>query len=143
MLQMQEVASLHECLNEFNKVVAQLASIRVNLDDEDKMLILLSSLPAAYKYMVTMLFYGNETISVEVITAMLLSNEMHKMTQKSGTQSPDTALVVRVKKEATILATGDQQKKPLFEVECFYHHRKGHIKRNCQKYQNDLMELKP
>lgn len=41
MLRMHEIAKIYEHLNEFHKVVDQLTSIGVNLDDEDKALILL------------------------------------------------------------------------------------------------------
>lgn len=39
---MQEASSLHAHLNKFNKMVTQLTSIKVNLDDENKAPILLS-----------------------------------------------------------------------------------------------------
>ncbi len=39
-------------------------------------------------------------------------------------------------------AIGGGQKKSLSKVECFYHLKKGHYKRNCQKLQDDLKELK-
>ncbi len=51
------MTSLHKYLNEFNKVVSNLTNIGVNFDDEDNALILLSSLPATYKHVVTTLLY--------------------------------------------------------------------------------------
>ncbi len=57
-----------------------MTSIRVNLDDEDKALILLFSLLAIYELPVTTLLYKKGTISVDAVTATLLLNEMQKMT---------------------------------------------------------------
>lgn len=124
-LWMQKATNLYEHLNESNRVVAQLTGIRVN--HEDKVLILLSSLPAAYGYLVTTLVYGKETISMEAVTVVVLSNELQKMTQQSDMQSRDIALVVKAKKKTKLFITADRQKKPLFEVKCLYYHRKGHI----------------
>ncbi len=46
--------------------------------------ILLSLPLVAYEHMVIALLYGKETISVDAVTAVLLSNEMRKITRKLG-----------------------------------------------------------
>ncbi len=119
-----------------------MTSIRVNLDDETKTLILLSSLSATYKHLVTTLLYSKETISIEAVTTVFLLNKIRKMTRESNLQSRDTTLVVRAKKEAKTLTTGGGQNKSLFEVEWFCCHRKDHIKRNCHKLKNNMKEIK-
>ena len=45
----------------------------VTIDDEDKAIILLCSLPPSYEHVVTTLTYGKETIKIEDITAALLA----------------------------------------------------------------------
>ena len=72
---MQEGSDLVEHLNIFNQLVADLAHREVNVDDEDKAIILLCSLPPSYEHVVTTLTYGKETIKIEDITVALLAWE--------------------------------------------------------------------
>ena len=72
-LKMQEGSDLVEHLNVFNQLVADLARREVNVDDEDKAIILLCSLPPSYEHVVTTLTYGKKTIKIEDITAALLA----------------------------------------------------------------------
>lgn len=73
------MVSTHKQLNEFNKVVAQLTNIGANLDDENKVMMVLSSLLATNEHIVTTLLYGKESIGVEVVMVAVLSNEMRKI----------------------------------------------------------------
>ena len=70
---MQEGSDLVEHLNVFNQLVVDLAHREVTVDDEDKAIILLCSLPPSYEHVVTTLTYGKETIKIEDITAALLA----------------------------------------------------------------------
>ena len=72
-LKMQEGSDLVEHLNIFNQLVADLAHREVTVDDEDKAIILLCSLPPSYEHVVTTLTYGKETIKIEDITAALIA----------------------------------------------------------------------
>ena|SRR5436190_21948724 len=65
----------------------------VKIEDEDKALILLSSLPYEYEHLVTTLLYGKDTIELEDVTATLLSDEIRK--RPSGDESQADGLVVR------------------------------------------------
>jgi len=67
-----------EHLNFFNKVITELLAIDVNIDEKDKILILLSSLSQSYNHVTTML-YGNKTLILEEVMLTLLSNELKKM----------------------------------------------------------------
>jgi len=48
-------------LNFFNKIISELLAADVKIDEEDKVLILLSSLSESYDYIVTTILYGKET----------------------------------------------------------------------------------
>jgi len=67
-----------EHLNFFNKVISELLAIDVKIDEEDKVLILLSSLPESYDHIITTMLYGKKTLIVEEVTSTLLSNEIRK-----------------------------------------------------------------
>ena len=50
-----------ENLNFFCKVISKLLVVDVKIDKEDKVLILLNSLPESYDHIVTTMLYGKET----------------------------------------------------------------------------------
>jgi len=66
-LKMQEGSDLPGHINVFNQLVADLMKVDVKIDDEDRAIILLCSLPRSYEYLVTILTYGKEDIKVEDI----------------------------------------------------------------------------
>ncbi|KAF1897303.1 hypothetical protein Lal_00035006 [Lupinus albus] len=62
-LKMQEGTDLHQHLNTFNQVINDLQKLDVKVDDEDKAIILLCSLPNSYEHLVTTLTYGKDSIN--------------------------------------------------------------------------------
>ena len=68
-----------EHLNFFNKVISELLTIDVKIDEKDKALILLSFILESYDHIVTTMFYGKETLILEEVASTLLSNEIRKM----------------------------------------------------------------
>jgi len=74
---MNEGTTVLEHLNFFNEVISELLTIDVKIDEEDKTLILLSSLPESYDHIVTTMFYSKKNLIKEV-TSTLLSNEIKK-----------------------------------------------------------------
>jgi len=50
----------------------------VKIDEENKMLILLSTLSDSYDHIVTAMFFGKETLILEEVTTISLSNEIRK-----------------------------------------------------------------
>ena len=47
-------------LNAFNKILSDLLALEVKLEEEDKTLLLLSSLPSSYDHLATTIMYGEE-----------------------------------------------------------------------------------
>ena len=66
-----------EHLNFFNKVITELLAIDVNIDEKDKILILLSSLPQSYNY-ITIMLYANKTLILKEVLLTLLSKSSRK-----------------------------------------------------------------
>ena len=64
---MKEGTAVLEYLNFFNKVINELLAVDVKIDEEDKTLILLSSLPESYNHIVTTMLYGKETLILEEV----------------------------------------------------------------------------
>ena len=64
---MNEWTAVLEHLNFFNKVISELLAVNVKIDEEDKALILLSSLSESYDHIVTTILYGKETLILEEV----------------------------------------------------------------------------
>ena len=77
-LHMNEGTMVLEHLNFFNKIINELLTVDVKIYEEDKALILLSSLPESYDHIVTTMLYGKKTLILEEVTSAHLSNEIRK-----------------------------------------------------------------
>ncbi|KAK8921738.1 hypothetical protein KSP39_PZI020142 [Platanthera zijinensis] len=74
-LRMSESNKLLEHMNAFNKLISQLRSMDVKVEEEDQALLLLSSLPKSYDHLVTTILYGKDTLKMKEVMTTLLSNE--------------------------------------------------------------------
>ena len=64
-------------LNAFNRILSNLWALKVKLE-EDKALLLLSSLPSTYDHLATTIMYGKVTFELEDVRQMLQNNELVK-----------------------------------------------------------------
>ncbi|KAK2993849.1 hypothetical protein RJ640_027326, partial [Escallonia rubra] len=64
-LRMNDGSNLGDHISEFNRLVSQLSSIDVKLEEEDQVILLLSSLPKSYETLKTTLLIGKETLLVD------------------------------------------------------------------------------
>ncbi|GKB43117.1 retrovirus-related pol polyprotein from transposon TNT 1-94 [Tanacetum coccineum] len=101
---------LSEHIDEFNKLIGDLANIEVDIDDEDQALMLLTSLPSSYDNFVETLIYGRESLTLEDVLSSLNSRELKKRTNAKddgdglyvrGRGSPEERLSKRNKKKST------------------------------------------
>ena len=74
---MEENADLLEHLNKFNMLTTQL-NFAVKIGEEDKVILLLASLPPSYDHLVMTLLYGKETLAFEEVMGSLLSHETRR-----------------------------------------------------------------
>lgn len=73
--------SQSEHIDEFHKLVGDLATIDTAISDEDQALLLLTSLPSSYGNFVDTLLYGWNTLKLEDVVATLHSRELQRMTE--------------------------------------------------------------
>ncbi|KAL0322518.1 UNVERIFIED_CONTAM: Retrovirus-related Pol polyprotein from transposon TNT 1-94, partial [Sesamum angustifolium] len=92
-LKIQEGFDLVEHVNVFNKIITDLACLDVIIEDEDKAMILLCSMPFSCEHLVTILTYGKETIKVDEITTAFLAHNQRK--QNAGKNSHGDSLYVK------------------------------------------------
>ena len=62
----------------FNKVINELLIVDVKINEEDKALILLSSLSQSYDHIITIMLYSKINLILEEVTSALLSNNIVK-----------------------------------------------------------------
>ena len=63
-LRMKEDMPILQHLNAFNKILSNLLALGIKLE-EDKALLLLSSLPSSYDHLATTIMYDKETLKLE------------------------------------------------------------------------------
>ena len=86
-LQMQEGSDVIGHIQRFDHLCTELMNIGVKLDEEDKSLLLLCSLPGSYDSLVTTLLYGKETLEYEDMVSVLRSNEQRKKLTREDRKS--------------------------------------------------------
>ncbi|GJV59027.1 hypothetical protein Tco_1465127 [Tanacetum coccineum] len=74
--------SQSEHVNEFHKLVGNLAAIDTAISNEDQALLLLTSLPSSYDNFMETLLYGRDTLKLEDVLATLNSRELQNMTKQ-------------------------------------------------------------
>ncbi|GJY52382.1 retrovirus-related pol polyprotein from transposon TNT 1-94 [Tanacetum coccineum] len=75
---------IFEYIDEFNKIVLDLANIEVKFENEDLALLLRTSLPASYEHFVDTLLYGREALTLEDMMATLNSKEIKERSKAKG-----------------------------------------------------------
>ena len=66
-MRMQEGSDLVEYMNAFNQVVTDLARLGATVDDEDRAILLLCSLPSSYDHLITTLTHNKETSRMRIL----------------------------------------------------------------------------
>nr|GEY35404.1 zinc finger, CCHC-type [Tanacetum cinerariifolium] len=76
---MSPATKLGDHIDEFNKLILNLANINIEIEDKDndQALMLLMSLPSSYKNFVEILLYGRESLTMEDVLATLNSRIDH------------------------------------------------------------------
>ena len=84
---MNEGIAVLEHLNFFKKIISELLLVDAKINEEDKALIFLSSLPESYDYIVTTILHSKKTLILKEVTSSLLSNEIKKGQIKRSRQA--------------------------------------------------------
>ena len=92
-LKMTEGPDLRQHINIFKQIIRDMLRIDIKFEDEDKAMMLLTSLPASYEHLVTTLFYGKETLELEKVSRALLNHYHWK--HKNSAESSGEGLVVK------------------------------------------------
>ena len=155
-LQMQENSAITNHLNEFNLLFSQLTSKGLNLDDEMKTIFLLCSLPSSWDTFCTAISNsapGGKLVFSEVSAAMLTEEIRRQSTAEDGTHG-NVNVTTRGsgdrrgrskesgKNDGNCKQTRSNSKTRFKNVECYYCHKKGHLKKDCRSFKREQSKNK-
>ena len=147
--QYTEGISMSEHLDNFNKIIADLQNLDVEIDDEDKALLVLNSLPDSYEHLITTLLYGKEEIKYVEVSNTLMNNEVRKKDKEVYRDSTSEALTVRGRinerkngnrgrsRSKSRGGAATSGRRIPAKDECAFCHQKGHWKKDCPKLKKD------
>jgi hypothetical protein len=145
-----EGISMPEHLNNLNKILADLQNLDVNIDDEDKAVVLINSLPDTYEHLATTLMYGKDSLKFDDVSNALTNDEYRrkdKQAHSSEISGISGALTVRSRSgiqnnyASRKIGISSDRKIPEKD-ECSFCHQKGHWKKDCPKLQAKDNEYK-
>ena len=125
-MRLSEGGSVQDHVKSMTEVCDQLSAIGDPVNEEDRVVYLLASLPESYNVLVTALEANAEVPALAVVTERLLHEEA-KIKSRSNQSSQEGALAARFRKKPT----------------CYYCHKIGHIKRDCEEFAKVKSETKP
>ncbi|GJR01837.1 zinc finger, CCHC-type containing protein [Tanacetum coccineum] len=126
---------LGDHIDEFNKLILDLANIDIEIEDEDQALMLVTSLPSSYENLMKTLLYGRESLTIEDVLATLNSRELNKRTEGTKEETGD-GLYVRGRSDYSGKAHSGgslrfKSRGGTGKLKCFICHSEGHLKRDC------------
>ncbi|GJU59405.1 zinc finger, CCHC-type containing protein [Tanacetum coccineum] len=126
---------LGDHIDEFNKLILDLANIDIEIEDEDQTLMLLTSLPSSYENFVETLLYGRESLTMEDVLATLNSKELKKRTEGTKEVTGDGLYVRGRSNHSGKAHSGEssrfKSKGGTGKLKCFKCHLEGHLKKDC------------
>lgn len=140
-LKMEEGTQLAVHLDEFNRILTEVLALDVKIEEEDKALLLLASLPTSYDHIVTTLLFGKDTLKIDEVIASLLMNESRKSNgdHASGESRLLAADGGRGRSEDRQGSRENRgRSKSRAPRKCYYCDEEGHIKRNCPVRKEDM-----
>ncbi|GJW35160.1 retrovirus-related pol polyprotein from transposon TNT 1-94 [Tanacetum coccineum] len=126
---------LSEHIDEFNKLIDDLANIDVDIDDEDQALMLLTSLPSLYDNFVETLLYGRESPTLEDVLSSLNLQELKKRTDA---KDDGDGLYVRGRSDhrdnqGRGSSRSKSKGKGTYKLKCYICYYEDHLKKDCPK----------
>ena len=150
-LHMGEGKNFMDHLDEFNRLLTELDAIGAKIEEEDKAILLLVSLPSSYEHLRTTLMYGKDTLGLDEVVAALISHE--SMRRKDSEKSLDESAMVAsdeahvrgrtTERQGGSNSRGCSQSRGNHKKKCYYCDLEGHIMRNCRKLKADKEKVQP
>ena len=75
-MHIDESMEMRKHIDDFNKVILDIKNINVKIKEDDRAILLLSSLPKTYKHFMDTILYGKETLTMTKVKATLKSKKL-------------------------------------------------------------------
>jgi hypothetical protein len=140
-MKISEGGSIANHLNEFNTVINQLSSVKVDFDDEIMDIIILCSLLESWNGLVMDVsnsVFGSNNLKFDDVFGVILSKEMRR---KSTSETSGNALNMENRGRKKDRGKGSRNNKysrkgrsksRLGKIECWNCGKKGHLKKDCR-----------
>jgi len=118
---MDKGTKIIDLLSTLNNIVSELESIEVKIDDDDKALRLILSLPPSCVHLKPVLMYGKESLSFEKVATKIIAEERRMKSYESTSSS------------STLLTRSGANGKKIHakNMSCWKCGMYGNLKRNC------------
>ncbi|KHN10159.1 Retrovirus-related Pol polyprotein from transposon TNT 1-94, partial [Glycine soja] len=94
------IITVTEQLADFNKILDDLENIKVKLEDEDKALLLLNSLPKSFEHFKNEILYGkDQDITLEEVQTSIRTKEMQKQQDSKSEDNGESLNISRGRSE--------------------------------------------
>ena len=137
-MRMKEGMKIANHLNAFNTLIFQLNSMDVKIDDEDKAINLLCTLPESWGQVVSSISLSTtDTLEIGNVVGALLSEELRKKSSLE-TSSWEALVVIGWSKEKGEKLRGTSRSKSKGrkrKLKCWYCNKTGHLNKDCWKIQ--------
>nr|KYP46866.1 Retrovirus-related Pol polyprotein from transposon TNT 1-94 [Cajanus cajan] len=128
-------------LDNFNRIILDLQSIGVKVDDEDLAIILLCSLPKSYENFIDTMLYGRDSITLNNVKDNLQSKKLKRRVVSSSNVDDVGVTVNRDRSmERENSSKGHTRSNSLSKSKkerCYKCKDVGHIRKNCQQLKKD------
>ena len=114
----------------------------MSIDDEDQVLLLLSSLPKSYTTFKDTLLYGKESFMLDAVQAVLNSKELNHRSEEKGSAVAEGLNVRRSSERREFKSRSKSRSKSRGKIRCYHCHKEGHIRRLCPDKQKGTQEKK-
>ena len=121
--------SMKDHVNSFNKILAYLLNLDEQIEDEDKALLLLNSLPAEYNHLTTILLHGKDSVMLDTVCSALYNSEIRKKDRKDYRDIVAEALTVKGRSQSRKPGKRSKSKGRFAKDECAFCREKEHWKK--------------
>ena len=133
---MKEGSSLKAHLAAFDDLLMKMKAVDLKVDEEQKAMILLCSLPERYTGFSNSLIYGRDTLTLDDVKTGLLSEELRDQMRdldvsSGGGANSSSALVGERKELSGFRKGGDRRHGVSRQGICYYCKKPGHWKNEC------------